>query len=132
VSPDGQKLAFTGRSADGRKRLWVRPFGSMEAQPLPGTDDPQRPFWSPDSRSIGFASRGKLMRIDLAGSRPQTICDAPDLRGGTWSRAGVILFKPRPGGHLFRVPESGGEPILMPGPDSERGYDRNDLRFLPD
>ncbi|HEV2668647.1 MAG TPA: protein kinase, partial [Blastocatellia bacterium] len=89
VSPDGQKLAFTGRSVDGKRQLWVRPLNSIEATPLPGTDDPLAPFWSPDSRSLGFGSQGKLKRIDLAGGRPQVICDATRLEGGTWSRTGV-------------------------------------------
>ena len=131
VSPDGQKLLFTGRSADGKKQLWVRPLDRVEAQPLPGTDDPQYPFWSPDSRSIGFGSRGKLKRVDLAGGRPQTLCDAVDLRGGTWSRAGVILFLPRAGGSLFQIPQTGGEPQPVTDPASG-GEDPRNPRFLPD
>ncbi|NOT59739.1 MAG: serine/threonine-protein kinase, partial [Acidobacteria bacterium] len=92
VSPDGQKLAFTARSADGKRQLWVRPLDATEAQLLPDTEDAHNPFWSPDSRSLGFGARGKLKRIDLAGGRPQTLCDDFDLRGGAWNRAGVILF----------------------------------------
>ncbi len=109
VSPDGQRLVFTGWSADGKKQLWVRPIDGMEAQPLPGTDDPWGPFWSPDSRSIGFGSKGKLKRVDLGGSRPQTLCDAPRIMGGAWSRTGVILFQ-NSGSGLFQIPDTGGEP----------------------
>src|SRR5262249_6554232 len=50
VSPDGQKLVFTGYTADGKRQLWWRPLGSEEAQPLPGTNDALYPFWAPDSR----------------------------------------------------------------------------------
>src|SRR6185503_8514688 len=52
VSPDGRQLVFTGRTADGRRQLWLRRLDSFEAHPLPDTDDPLEPFWSPDSRSI--------------------------------------------------------------------------------
>ena len=54
VSPDGQKLAFTASSAEGKWQLWVRPLDSLDAQPLTSTDDAIEPFWSPDSRSIAF------------------------------------------------------------------------------
>ena len=132
VSPDGQKLAFSAWSADGKKQIWLRPLNSSEAQPLPGTDDPQYPFWSPDSRSIGFGSRGKLKRIDLDSGRPQILADAPDLRGGTWSRSDVILFQPRPDVGFYQIPATGGEAqAVTPTPTiDQRGF-RNP-RFLPD
>jgi eukaryotic-like serine/threonine-protein kinase len=133
VSPDGQKLAFTGRSADGKRQLWVRPIGATEAQALPDTEDAQNPFWSPDSRSIGFGARGKLKTIELAGGRPQTLCDATMFRGGSWSRDGVILFAPRPSTGLFQIPATGGEPrqATSTGPAQGEGVHVYP-RFLPD
>ena len=53
VSPDGRKLAFTA-ALDGKLMLWVRALDSLDAKPLAGTDNATYPFWSPDSRSIGF------------------------------------------------------------------------------
>ena len=64
VSSDGQNLVFVGTSPDfpngagpapleigaRRRRLWLRSFDSLTAQPLPGTEDSAAPFWSPDSR----------------------------------------------------------------------------------
>jgi len=131
VSPDGQKLAFTAWSADGKKQIWVRSLNSSEAQRLPGTDDPQYPFWSPDSRSIGFGSRGKLKRIDLDSGRPQILSDAPDLRGGTWSRTGVILFQPRPDRTFLQIPATGGDAQAVIAPTPDQRVFRNP-RFLPD
>jgi eukaryotic-like serine/threonine-protein kinase len=133
VSPDGQKLAFTGRSADGKRQLWVRPIGATEAQALPDTEDAQNPFWSPDSRSIGFGARGKLKRIELAGGRPQTLCDATRFNGGSWSRDGVILFAPQQNIGLFQIPATGGEPrpVTSPGPAQGEGVHAYP-RFLPD
>jgi len=120
VSPDGQKLAFTGRSADGKRQLWVRSLDSAEAQVLPDTEDATSPFWSPDSRSLGFGARGKLKRIELAGGRPQTLSDATELRGGTWNRAGVILFANNYSGGLFQIPAAGGEPKQVTSLDRAR------------
>jgi hypothetical protein len=110
ISPDGQKTVFTGRADDGKRQLYVRSLDSLEATPLPGTEDPLEPFWSPDSRSIGFGSQGKLKRVDLAGGRAQTLCDVTRFYGGSWNRDGVILFAPSLDAGLFQIPATGGEP----------------------
>ena len=60
--------------------LWVRPLDSLDARPLPDTQDASEPFWSPDSRSVGvFGAQGKLKRVDLTGGGAQTITDAARL-----------------------------------------------------
>src|SRR5262245_41974001 len=53
LSPSGRYIAFIA-SENGRQRLWLRGLDKTEAQPIPGTDGAEFPFWSPDSRSIGF------------------------------------------------------------------------------
>jgi hypothetical protein len=55
VSPDGRRLAFVLLS-EGQTKLWVRGFGALAAQPVPGTEGAYSPFWSPDSRYIAFLS----------------------------------------------------------------------------
>ena len=59
LSPDGRKL-FVSLRQDNQSRLWVRSLDSNTFQPLPGTDLARTPFWSPDSRFIGFFNEGKL------------------------------------------------------------------------
>ena len=76
------------------QRLWLRPLDALDPQPLPGTEEAQYPFWSPDSRYIGFFAQGKLKKIAVTGGPAQNLCDAPDGRGGTWNREGVIVFAP--------------------------------------
>ena len=61
------------RQAMGRRRLWLRPLDQTEARPLAGTEGATDPFWSPDSRSIGFFAAGKLRRLDVAGGAPQVL-----------------------------------------------------------
>jgi eukaryotic-like serine/threonine-protein kinase len=130
VSPDGHRIALVATSADGRTLLWVRSLDTLNAQPLAGTEGAARPFWSPDSRLLGFFAGGKLKKIDVSGGPPLTLCDAPDDRGGAWSQDGVIVFAPRPDSTLQKVSDSGGTPIaatvLAPG-EAHRGP-----VFLPD
>ena len=91
VSPDGRRLAFVANSAGGKDQLWVRSLSTFAAQPLPGTEGASYPFWSPDSRFIGFGADGKLKRIDASGGHTVTLVAAPNLRGRTWN-GDVILF----------------------------------------
>ena len=75
LSPDGRSLVFVA-SGDGPPRLWLRPLDQTEARPLAGTEGATSPFWSPDSRSIGFFAAGKLLRLDVAGGAPQVLATA--------------------------------------------------------
>ena len=122
VSPDGRRLAFVANT-NGANRLWVRSLDSLTAQLLPGTEGvsaASAPFWSPDSRFIGFAAGGKLKRIEASGGPPQTLCDASTTRGGTWNRDGVIVFATGVSGVLYRIPATGGEPVPVTKLDQSR------------
>jgi serine/threonine protein kinase len=93
VSPDGRLIAFVGKDSTG-KRLFVRDLGARDAAAIPGTDGALHPFWSADSRSLGFFARGKLMKVAWPGGAPVPIAAAPQPRGGTWSPSGLITFAP--------------------------------------
>jgi Tol biopolymer transport system component/predicted Ser/Thr protein kinase len=100
LSPDGRVLAFVALSADGRQQVWLRKLSEAMAHPLAGTDGAQAPFWSPDSRSLAFFARGKLLIVDAAGGKTQIVADAPGLYGsGSWNRDNAIVFAPTPGGN---------------------------------
>jgi len=108
LSPDGRRMAFVATSS-GINMLWVRPLSGLSAQPLAGTDGASYPFWSPDSRFLGFFAGGKLKKIEASGGPPQTLADAATGRGGTWNRDGVILFAPTSRDSVHRVSAAGGE-----------------------
>jgi eukaryotic-like serine/threonine-protein kinase len=108
VSPNGSAVAFVATDSSGSSQLWVRELAAPESRPLPGTQQAILPFWSPDSRFIGFFAGGKLKKVDISGKTVQTVCDAPDGRGGAWSPQGLIVFAPASTGGLVRVSEGGG------------------------
>ncbi len=133
LSPDGSKLVFAARDANGASSLWIRPLDSLSAQPLRGTENAYFPFWSPDSRWVGFFVTGKLRKIDVTGGPPETLCDAPNGRGGSWSPDGVIVFAPDVFGRLARVSAAGGAPTpLSQAKSSRQGYSERWPEFLPD
>jgi eukaryotic-like serine/threonine-protein kinase len=116
VSPDGTAIAFTVRDTTGKILIWIRRIDALTAQPIAGTEGAAFPFWSPDSRFIGYSTTGKLMKVAVAGGPPQTVCPfgSPTTtgRGGAWSRDGVIVFN-NGFGPLYRVPATGGEPAPL-------------------
>ena len=118
ISPDGRTLAFVASDSAGRISIWVRPLGGYEARPLPNTLQGALPFWSPDSRQVGFFADGKLKRIGLDANAPEVICDASSGRGGSWNRNGVIVFCPASGGPLYQVRAAGGTPTAVTALDS--------------
>ena len=93
LSPDGRQIVFVA-SGDGASRLWLRSLATTTAQPLAGTEGATYPFWSPDSRSVGFFAGNALKRLDLGGGAPQTLAPVTTGRGGTWNADGVIVFAP--------------------------------------
>jgi Tol biopolymer transport system component len=131
ISPDGKRLVFSAADAAGKTLLWVRSLDSLAPEPLNGTDGGSFPFWSPDSRYVGFFDANKLKKIEASGGPPQTLCDGGSSRGGTWSSDGVILFQPQIGGPLFRVSAEGGQPVAVTSVDESPGTHRWPY-FLPD
>ena len=109
VSPDGGRVAFVGVGESG-SHLYIRDLARLDAIPLPGTTGATQPFWSPDGRALAFFANGRLMKVPLEGGEPVDLAAAPDARGGSWSRSGVIVFQPffRDRG-LARVSANGGE-----------------------
>ncbi|HYA63743.1 MAG TPA: hypothetical protein VED66_11085, partial [Candidatus Sulfotelmatobacter sp.] len=132
-APDGTRLAFSARDDKGKVLLYVRLLNSLTAKALTGTDDAMYPFWSADSREIGFFADGKLKKISADGGPPQALCDAPSGRGGTWNKDGIIVFAAATTQPLSSVPAAGGTPT--PASKFNPAQEENSHRwpfFLPD
>jgi eukaryotic-like serine/threonine-protein kinase len=131
VAPDGRQVAFVAQNASGGTLIWIRSLDTLAAKGLVGTERGGSPFWSPDSRSLGFFADGKLKKIDIVGGSPVTLCDAAPGISGAWSRDNVIVFSPGPGTALQKVSASGGAPTAATvNQEGEAGHARP--FFLPD
>jgi Tol biopolymer transport system component len=108
ISPDGRYVVFDGTDSTSTTMLWLRPLNSLEAHRLPGTEDCSRPFWSADSKHVGFFAAGKLKRVPIAGGPPMTICEFARGADGAWGSEGMILFDGTSGDSIQVVPAGGG------------------------
>jgi Tol biopolymer transport system component/tRNA A-37 threonylcarbamoyl transferase component Bud32 len=135
LSPNGRRVVFVATPPGGDARsLWVRDLDSEVALQLEGTEGADQPFWSPDSRSIGYFAKRKLRTISGDGGPSTSLADVGDTpRGGCWSPDGSILYGPDWSQPLYRVPATGGTPEAI----TELNEDRLELshrwpHMLPD
>ena len=129
ISPDGRRLAFVAER-DGQPMLWVRDLDSASGRALPGTEGARRPFWSPDSRSIGFFMNSELRRIEARGGAPQTITYLLAGTTGTWGSDGTILFSSTASPALRSVNAAGGAVQVETTPAADSTGHRHP-QFLP-
>jgi serine/threonine protein kinase/Tol biopolymer transport system component len=105
ISPDGKRIVFVSKS-----RLFTRRLDKPNITELPGTEGAMSPFFSPDSQWVAFYAGGKLKKIAVEGGAAVTLCDASQLRGGSWGEDGNIIAGLLSSGPLSRIPSAGGIP----------------------
>ena len=121
ISPDGRTIVYVAEGDDGA-RLYVRRLDDVASRPLPGTENAQGPFFSPDGAWIAFYSNGALrkLRVD-GGGAPVAIAPLPppaSFFGGSWGSDDAIHFATFPGG-IYRVSADGaGAPSRVAVEDS--------------
>jgi len=134
ISPDGRRIVFVATS-DGVSKLWLRSLDSSIAAPLTDTDGAVAPFWSPDSRAVGFftTTDGQLKRIDIDTRSLKVLGNVPLGTGGTWNQDGTILFSHLGSGTgIFRISETGGEPSAVTRLGGASEVTHQFPQFLPD
>jgi len=132
LSPDGRYVVFSALGTGGGTQLYVRALDSVSPQPLSGTEGGTFPFWSPDSRSVGFFTPTKLKRIEISGGAPITVCDATMARGGSWNQDGTIIAALTFTAGISRVPAGGGAPTAITKIDNVTYSSHRWPSFLPD
>jgi eukaryotic-like serine/threonine-protein kinase len=134
VSPDGSKLAAVVFDASYTSRLWVRSLPSpTDEKILPDTDGAGAPFWSADSKSIGFRAGLKLKILSVPEGSSRTLTDVTvRFAGGTWNAEGNILFTPNWFGALNWVPAQGGSSQAVTRVGQEDRWGHMWPRFLAD
>jgi Tol biopolymer transport system component len=120
ISPDGKRVVFTGSDqASGTERLFIRMIDSEQATPLPGSEEGTEPFWSPDSKSVGFYAGGKVKIASVESGKVRELADASATGGASWNDQGQILISLQNPGPLVLIPAAGGTPkpatLLKPG-----------------
>jgi serine/threonine protein kinase/Tol biopolymer transport system component len=122
ISPNGKMVAFVTGDVSKPTALWVRSLDSLAARQLDGTDGALLPFWSPDSRRIGFFTQDKLKTVAVQGGRVEPLCDifGTGGRGATWSVSNVIVFTRDASGPLYRISANGGEATAATSLDAAR------------
>jgi len=133
ISPDGRFLAYQADDSTRFGLIWVRPVNAFGATLLAGTESAGRPFWSPDSRSLGFIVAGQMKRIDLGGGPARLIGEARGGADGCWGATGVVLFDGALADSIRQMPSDGGE--ATPATRIDRAKDETYHAwptFLPD
>ncbi len=111
VSPDGTRLAFSATDQNGETMIWVRRLNGGTATELAGTRDGAYPFWSADSRSLGFFADEKLKALSVDNGAVRVLADATCSQArGAWGPHGAILFVEQCGGPIMRIASGGGSP----------------------
>jgi serine/threonine-protein kinase len=121
ISPDGSRIVFRATGADGA-RLYLREMNSITSKPIPGTRGAHNPFFSPDSRWVGFSAGGEIKKVAVSGGTPVPLCWAPGNIGATWSSDGNIYFARDSTSHssgLLKVPATGGSPQFLIEPQTK-------------
>ncbi|MDO8681458.1 MAG: winged helix-turn-helix domain-containing protein [Acidobacteriota bacterium] len=121
LSPDGRLLAYIAHD-EATTVLAVRHLDRHDVVKFARTAGATSPFFSPDSRWIGYFANGLLCKVPAAGGTPIEVCEAgAECRGASWSCRDEILFAPTPASGLVRVPADGGAPRLATTLDFAHG-----------
>jgi serine/threonine-protein kinase len=118
ISPDGSRIVYFARTANGTQ-LATRLVDESKATVLAGTENATYPFFSPDSQWVAFFAENKMKKISVQGGAAVTLCDANG-RGGAWVGDGTIVAV-LDARHVFRVPEAGGTPQMIPIKYDDKG-----------
>ena len=135
VSPDDSQVEFIDHRAG--DVIVVRDIASLTSRLLKGTEGARMGgvFWSPDGKSLGFFSGGKLRTIEIATGKMEQLATATAGYGGSWSSDGTILYSPEENSGLFRINSSArdGEAVVVTKVDSTTREEAHRWpSFLPD
>src|SRR5215471_374789 len=90
LSPDGNFVTYRAQ-VGGEQGLWLQPLDGSSGRLVPGTADVNLPFWSPDSKHIGFFTGNLLQKYDLMSGIVSDICVGAQ-RGGAWLSDDTIIY----------------------------------------
>jgi Tol biopolymer transport system component len=116
VSPDGKQLVY-GTSAG----LYLRSMNELDAKLIPGSgENPTRPFFSPDSKWVGYCSGAdnQLKKIAVSGGAPVPLTNAYSTGFFDWGSDDTIVYG-QLGKGIIRVSANGGIPEVIVKAENE-------------
>jgi len=119
VAPDGSGFVYVGVGPMGRRLYW-RDFTRFVSRALPGTEDAETPFFSPDGQWVAYRANRKMWKVPLSGGPPRVIVDS-GFTGAAWGPDGTIVYGDHRGRGLFTVAADGGPPTRLTTVDSTNG-----------
>ena len=92
IAPDASRIVWVGSGPSG-VMLYVRDLDGFSPRPIPGTGGADMPFFSPDSRTVGFFVGNVLKTVGFGGGLPTEIGHVGgNARGATWREDGTIVI----------------------------------------
>ena len=121
LSPDGRLAAGFMRDENGQAALMMRRISDGSWSRLANVDRAFNLTWSPDSKWLAFFGTNTLMRVSLDGGQPELVANIDGYGiDMAWSKSGDLVFTPKFGTSLYRVPASGGKPVPVTMLDAKR------------
>jgi len=108
ISSDGLRIVYSAQK-EGRRQLYLREIGDLEATPIADTEGAVGPFFSPDGERVGFAADGQLKTVSVERGPATSLQPLSIFLGGTWGEDNTIVYGEWPTRLLWRIPASGGE-----------------------
>ena len=123
--PEGQRQprlmqAPLAISRDGKLLAYVARLNAFESRKLPGTEDADAPFFSPDGQWVGFFAAGKLKKVSVDRGSSLTIANASNPKGASWGDDDFIVFVRALSAGLWAFPRMEERLSSSPSPTSPR------------
>ena len=131
ISPDGKHLAFAA-VVNGKQALYIRDLDSDVPRLLAGTEGGRFPFWSPDSKQVGYFAGERMLKLDLESNISTELTEVANPRGGSWGSKGNILFAPDFRSAVYVVSANGGPKRAVTRLDTAKHTSHRWPVFLPD
>lgn len=114
VSPDGRQFVYS--TTEG---LYHRSMDELDAKIIPGTgENPQKPFFSPDGKWVGYVAGNQLKKIAISGGAPSVITEASTIGYIDWQTDDTNVFS-QPGTGIMRISANGGNPEAIVKAENE-------------
>ena len=118
-SPDGRSVLFYRSPATGtagEKGLYLLDWKARKTSAVPGSENWEGGFWSPDGRRIAVTDGTHILLYEMRTRRRTLLASGKAVGYPAWSRNGKYVYyqdRLEPDMSIFRVPVTGGTPERM-------------------